>query len=139
MRALGVVSGLVILRLACGCAHEPQGVMMNHFIGDAQLASVSVCRTTAEQLVRSLGEPNGRGRDGDMGTLNWSSAAVVTDSGQTTVGTQMVYAWIDADGLVAGFVVNPTSIPQKPSPCRAQRPDTPPDSAPVPAAKPKDA
>jgi hypothetical protein len=24
----------------------------------------------------------------------------MTDSGQTAVGTQMVYAWIDADGLV---------------------------------------
>ena len=81
--------------------------------------------------------PKGRVIGLDLGSARIGVA--VTDSGQTTVGTQMVYAWIDADGLVAGFVVNPTSIPQKPSPCRAQRPDTPPDSAPVPAAKPKDA
>ncbi len=134
-----VVTGIVLLELACGCAHEPQGVMMNRFIPDTKLAAVRVCGTTAEQLVQSLGEPNGRGRDGEMGTLNWSSAAVVTDSEQTAVGTQMVYAWIDADGLVAGFVVNPTSIPQKPSPCREQHPDAPPDSEPTPAAKPKDA
>jgi hypothetical protein len=87
MRVPGAVNGLLVYGLATACAHEPNGVMMNHFVSDAKLAAVRVCNTTAAQLVKSLGEPNGQGREGDMGTLNWSSAAVVTDSGQTAIGT----------------------------------------------------
>jgi len=129
-----LLSGVLV-----ACAHEPQGVMMNHFIPASKLAAVRVCGTTSEQLVKLLGEPSGRGRDGEAETLTWSAAAVVNDSEQTAIGTQMVYAWIDADGLVSGFVVNPASIPQKPSACREQHPDAVPDSAPAPAAKPTDA
>jgi hypothetical protein len=139
MRVLGAVSGVLVIGALTACAHEPRGMMMNHFVPDAKLAAVRVCETTAAQLVQSLGQPNGQGRDGDMGTLNWSSAAMVSDSEQTAIGTQMIYAWIDADGRVAGFVVNPTSLPAKPSPCREQHPDATPEATPPPAAKPTDA
>jgi hypothetical protein len=127
----------MVLGGATSCAHqqEAHGVMMNQLISDDKLAAVRICSTSAKQLVESLGAPAGQGRDGDMGTLNWSSVMMIASSGQTEFRTQMVAAWIDADGLVAAFVVNPTGMPTKPAPCREQRPRSNPDAAP--AAKPK--
>ncbi|HYQ43740.1 MAG TPA: hypothetical protein VER11_17290 [Polyangiaceae bacterium] len=119
---------------------QPQGVQMNKFIPDDKIASVEICRTTGEQLLKSFGNPTGQGRDGDMATLNWSSVAIVTSPDQATVGTQMIVAWVDSDGLVAGFVVNTAGIPQRPAPCREQRPGAPEEEpAPAPVKKPSEA
>ena len=137
MRLLPWLGSAIVSCAAIACAHESHGVQMNRFIPDDKLAAVRICATTGQALVRDLGEPNGRGRDGDMGTLSWSSAAMVTDSQQAAFGTQMVLAWVDADGLVAGFVVNPASIPQKPLPCREQTPSSAPDVTPAAPSKPK--
>ena len=104
---------------------------MNQIISDDKLAAVRICSTSAKQLVDSLGTPAGQGRDGDMGTLNWSSVLMLATAGQTEIRTQMVAAWIDSDGLVAGFVVNPTGMPAKPAPCREQRPGSAPGPAPT--------
>ncbi len=114
---------------------------MGHFVPDDKIASVKICRTTGQELVKSFGAPAGQGRDGDMGTLNWGASAVVTQSGETTVATQMIVAWIDGDGLVAGFTVNSAGAPQKPVPCREQKAAEPADEspAPEPARKPTDA
>jgi hypothetical protein len=115
-------------------------MVMNRFIPDEKLASVRVCETTGKALVESFGPPSGQGRDGDMGTLTWNAAAVVHDSDVSAVGTQSVHAFIDSDGLVAAFVVNPTSMPSKPAPCREQQPAEHPDApTPSPAEKPKQA
>ncbi|HEX3901887.1 MAG TPA: hypothetical protein VH853_03495 [Polyangia bacterium] len=137
MRALGWIGGALVLCGAVSCAHQPEarGTMMNQIISDDKLAAVRICSTSAKQLVESLGTPAGQGRDGEMGTLNWSSVLMIATAGQTEIRTQMVAAWIDADGLVAGFVVNPTGMPAKPAPCREQRPSSVPGAAPV--AKPK--
>lgn len=116
---------------ACGAPKQTQGAMMNQFISKEKLGAVSICKTTGQQLQSSLGAPNGQGRDGNLATLTWMAAAVVSDSEQVAVGTQSVYAWIDADGLVAGFVVNPTGIPEKPLPCRDQNAAPPADPQPT--------
>ncbi|HEX6276349.1 MAG TPA: hypothetical protein VFZ53_25085 [Polyangiaceae bacterium] len=121
------------------CASSPQGMMMNQFIPDEKLARVRVCVTTGRELVESFGPASGQGRDGDMGTLTWNAAAVVHGSEASAVGTQSVHAWVDSAGLVAAFVVNPTSIPQKPAPCSEQAPVDAPDPAPAPPEKPKQA
>jgi len=108
---------------------------MNKFIPDDAIASVKICRTTAEQLVKSFGNPTGQGRDGDMATLNWSSVAIMTSPDHTAMGTQMIIAWVDSDGLVAGFVVNTVGIPQRPVPCREQHPGSPVEDEPAPAPR----
>ena len=135
-----VVASFMVLGFELGCSHEPEqrGVVMNQFIAADKLAGVRICATTSNQLVNSFGAPNGQGRDGDMATMSWSALAIVTQPGEAAVGTQMVQAWIDPDGLVAGFVVNPTSMPTKPAPCREQKPATEPaDPAPQAAPSPK--
>jgi hypothetical protein len=137
MKRAWVALGLVVSSF--GCASSPQGVVMNQFIPEEKLAKVRVCATTGQELLESLGEPASKGRDGDMGTLAWNAAAVVSDSDVTAVGTQSVHAWIDSQGLVAGFVVNPTSIPQKPAPCSEQKPGEEPGPEPPTAEKPKQA
>ena len=139
---MGFVRVVWATLLACSisaCASSPQGMMMNQFIPGEKLASVRVCVTRGDELVQSFGPPSGQGRDGDMGTLTWNAAAVVHDTEQSVAGTQSVHAWVDTDGLVAAFVVNPMSIPQKPLPCREQSPGDAPDPAPAPAETPKQA
>ena len=109
---------------------------MNTFISPEKLGAVRICKTTGHELVSKFGTPSGEGRDGDFGTLSWNAAAMVSDSEQVAMSTQSVHAWIDSDGLVAGFVVNPTALPGKPMPCREQeRPDPGerPDPEPLPA------
>ena len=117
-----VVIGLLAATCAVACASKPQqqAVMMNSFVADDKIASVRICQTTGQELVKSFGAPSGQGRDGDMGVLNWSSVAMITSPGQATMGSQMIMAWIDGDGLVAGFIVNTVGMPQKPAPCREQ-------------------
>jgi hypothetical protein len=137
MRVVSVALRSLVAWAALACASSPRGVVMNQFIPDEKLAKVRVCETTGLELVESLGAPSGQGRDGDMGTLTWNAAAVVSDSELTAVGTQSVHAFIDADGLVASFVVNPTSLPAKPAPCSEQRPTAPPEPEPEPVVKPK--
>jgi hypothetical protein len=112
---------------------------MGTFIPDDKLAKIRICGTTGQELVTSFGTPSGQGRDGDMGTLTWNAAAVVHDSDQSAVGTQSVHAWVDSDGLVAGFVVNPTSAPTKPVPCSQQQPSENPAPEPAPAKEPSQA
>lgn len=112
---------------------------MGKFIPDDKLANVRICKTTGQELVKSFGAPSGQGRDGDMGTLTWNAAAVVHDSEQSAVGTQSVHAWVDSHGLVAGFVVNPTTAPTKPVPCSQQQPDENPTPEPTPAKEPQQA
>ena len=112
---------------------------MNQFIPEAKLAKVRICATTGQELLQSFGEPTSRGRDGDIGTLSWNAAVVVHDSDTSAIGTQSVHAWIDSQGLVAGFVVNPTGIPQKPVPCSEQKPGEAPEPSPAPAEKPQQA
>jgi hypothetical protein len=139
MRLALVVMGLFCVVLGSACASSPQGVVMGKFIPDDKLAKVRICGTTGQELVQSFGTPSGQGRDGDMGTLTWNAAAIVHDSEQSAVGTQSVHAWVDPDGLVAGFVVNPTSAPTKPAPCSQQQPDQDPTPEPAPAKEPEQA
>lgn len=116
---------------------------MNSFIADDKLASVKICQTTAQELVKSFGAPSGQGRDGDMATLNWSAMSMTSSPGQAAIGTQMVLAWIDSDGLVAGFSVNPVGIPQRPEQCNGPKGGLPVESPPAPPEpapkKPNDA
>ena len=112
---------------------------MNRFIPDDKIAQVRVCRTTGRELLQNFGEPSGSGRDGDFQTLNWGAAAVVSDTSRGAVATQTIIAWIDGDGLVAGFSVNAPGLPAKPAPCREQRPDDSTDEPAPPAPKPKEA
>ena len=139
MRLARVVLGLFSVVLGSACASSPQGVVMGKFIPDDKLAKVRICKTTGRELVETFGAPSGQGRDGDMGTLTWNAAAIVHDSDQSAVGSQFVYAWVDSDGLVAGFVVNPTSAPTKPAPCSQQQPDEDPTPEPTPAKEPQQA
>jgi hypothetical protein len=75
-----------------------------------------------------------------MATFTWNAAGMLHASDATTIGTQMVSAWVDSDGFVANFVVNPASIPAKPLPCREQGPSpAPEDSAPLRAKSKTDA
>lgn len=128
-----MVIGLLAAACTVACASKPQqqAVMMNSFVADDKIASVRICQTTGQALVKSFGAPSGQGRDGDMGVLNWSSVAMITSPGQATMGTQMIMAWIDGDGLVAGFIVNTVGIPQKPAPCREQASDKPAEKKPA--------
>jgi hypothetical protein len=139
MRLVRVVWATFVGWGLSACASSPQGLVMNEFIPDEKLARVRVCVTTGQELLASFGKPSSQGRDGDMGTLAWNAAAVVHGSDVSAFGTQSVHAWVDTDGLVAGFVVNPTSIPQKPVPCREQEPKDTPEPEPAPAESPKQA
>lgn len=89
----------------------------NQFIPPEKLAAVRICETTVQQLLSELGTPNGQGRDGDFATFSWTALAMVVEPGQVAMGQQAVYAWVDSNGRVASFVVNPMTIPQTPQPC----------------------
>ncbi|MDF3071316.1 MAG: hypothetical protein K0R38_6917 [Polyangiaceae bacterium] len=89
----------------------------NKFIPSEKLAAVRICETTVQQLLSELGTPNGQGRDGDFATFSWTALAMVVEPGQVAIGQQGVYAWVDSNGRVASFVVNPMTIPQTPQPC----------------------
>lgn len=119
MKVSGGVGALCVsLLVACGSQQpEARGVRMNQFIPAEKLAAVKICQTTGQQLLSDLGPPNGQGRDGDFATFSWSAIAMVAESGQVAMSQQGVYAWVDSNGLVASFIVNPASIPQTPQPC----------------------
>lgn len=125
------------IALACASAPQQQAVTMNHFIADDKIASVKICQTTGQELLKSFGTPSGQGRDGDMATVHWSSLAMITGPGEATMGTQMILAWIDADGLVAGFSVNTMGIPQRPEPCHGPKGGLPVESDPTPPVAPE--
>jgi hypothetical protein len=141
MMGRGAVVALSVVLVACGGQQpEPRGVQMNQFIPDEKLAAVKICQTTGQELLRDLGPPNGQGRDGDFATFSWTALAMVVDPGQMAMGSQGVYAWVDGNGLVANFVVNPTSIPQTPQACGGviSGDSQPAESAPLPAKKKPD-
>jgi len=120
-------SRLIVATLALGCAvgcgpkkEAQQAATANHFVESERIASVRICQTTADELVESFGAPSGRGSDGDFGTLTWSAMAIAASEERVAMGSQMIVAWVDVDGLVAGMVVNPVGIPEKPTHCSDQ-------------------
>ncbi|RYZ07367.1 MAG: hypothetical protein EOO73_11975 [Myxococcales bacterium] len=108
----------LLLLFSCGSGQpEARGVQTNPFIPAEKLAAVRVCETTVQQLLSDLGAPSGQGRDGDFATYSWTAIAMVVEPGQMAMGSQGVYAWVDGNGRVASFLVNPIGMPQTPQPC----------------------
>ena len=115
----------------CGSSQEVRGVTAGQFISDEKLAAVEVCTTTGEQLLQTLGEPYSRGRDGTLLTFQWYAMVLAANNSQAGMASQSVFAWVDENGWVAGFVVNPASIPNTPAACPEQDPPAAPAKAPT--------
>ena len=109
---------ILVIAAATGCAPKPRGMTMGTFIPDDAIRGVTVCKTTAPELIASFGQPTGQGSDGAFTTLQWSGAAIIADNKHAMTTLQMIYVWV-ADGMVAGMVVNPVGLPTTPPPCPA--------------------